>query len=201
MILIIFSIVGTSVDGGWSEWGSWTECSASCGLGTQSRTRSCTAPEPTGSGLLCVGDDSDSNPCEITPCEGNLNKLLDQMFIHTRVTSVWPCLFLQRLIGEVSFNVSLTSKHWASEISWTLGDCSIETVYENHDTHEGECSLPSGQYTLVCKDSYGDGWHGGFIMISGKTYCETFDSGFSETHEVMIGSDTQPHGSSKPYIN
>ena len=116
---------------------------------------------------------------------------------------VVPFLFIfsQRLIGEVSFNVSLTSRNWGSEISWTLGDCSSDTIYENHDTHEGECSLPSGQYTLVCKDSYGDGWHGGFIMISGKTYCETFDSGFSETHEVMIGSDTKRHGSSKPYIN
>ena len=97
----------------------------------------------------------------------------------------------------MSFNVSLTSRSWASEISWTLGGCSSKTVFENRKTHEGECSLPSGQYTLVCKDSYGDGWHGGFIMISGKTYCESFDSGFSETHEVMIGSDTKRHGNLK----
>ena len=75
--------------------------------------------------------------------------------------------------------------------------CKPKTVYENHDTHEGECSLPSGQYTLECKDAWGDGWHGGFIMISGKTYCETFDSGSLETHEVMIGSDTKRHGNSK----
>ena len=106
----------------------------------------------------------------------------------------------------MSFNVSLTSTSWGKEIYWTLGGCCggghlvdiCDTVYENHDTHEGECSLPSGQYTLKCMDRYGDGWHGGFIMISGKTYCETFNSGSSETHEVMIGSDTKRHGNSNP---
>jgi len=35
-------------------------------------------------------------------------------------------------------------------------------------------------------DSYGDGWHGGFIVIQGQTYCEYFNSGSSATEEVII---------------
>ena len=67
-------------------------------------------------------------------------------------------------------------------------------VHENHKTHEAECCLPPGEYTLKCKDSYGDGWHGGYITIDGKNYCENFSGGRRETHEVLIGSDTEPEG-------
>ncbi len=42
-------------DGGWSDWTAWTKCSRSCGTGTQSRTRKCNNPRPSGGGLPCIG--------------------------------------------------------------------------------------------------------------------------------------------------
>ena len=60
----------TGVDGGWSEWGEWTECSAECGPGTKSRARTCTSPEPSGTGLTCSGENSDSESCQDSACEG-----------------------------------------------------------------------------------------------------------------------------------
>ena len=51
------------IDGGWSEW---SECSASCGGGTQTRT--CTNPEPQFGGLDCVGEASQS--CNTQSCGG-----------------------------------------------------------------------------------------------------------------------------------
>ena len=67
--------------------------------------------------------------------------------------------------------------------------------HENHNTHEAaECCLPPGEYTLECKDSYGDGWHGGYITVAGTKYCENFNSSSLETHEILIGSDTEPEG-------
>merc|ERR1712034_215528 len=47
------------VDGGWSTGdaaGDWTECSAECGGGTQ--TRACNNPAPVGTGADCSGDTS-----------------------------------------------------------------------------------------------------------------------------------------------
>ena len=31
--------------------------------------------------------------------------------------------------------------------------------------------MADGDYELICKDSYGDGWNGGYITINGKRYC------------------------------
>merc|ERR1740129_1893233 len=49
------------VDGGWSAFGS---CSATCGGGV--KTRTCTNPEPSGSGLPCSGDDKET--CNTNDC-------------------------------------------------------------------------------------------------------------------------------------
>ena len=62
------------VDGGWSEWGAWTECTASCGPGTKSRSRTCSSPEPSPNGLPCSGEDSETESCEKAGCEGKKNQ-------------------------------------------------------------------------------------------------------------------------------
>ncbi|WAR18811.1 HMCN1-like protein [Mya arenaria] len=54
--------------GGYTLWSSWDACSATCDDGTQSRTRSCTNPEPQNGGLNCVGDSSESQSCNDGPC-------------------------------------------------------------------------------------------------------------------------------------
>jgi len=98
--------------------------------------------------------------------------------------------------GDVCFDIVLTTTRWGSENSWVLGTCASTMVHENHNTHEAvECCLPPGEYTLECKDSYGDGWHGGYITVNGAKYCEDFDSSSLETHEILIGSDTEPEES------
>ncbi|XP_067654977.1 uncharacterized protein [Haliotis asinina] len=51
---------GCPVDGGWSLWtDEVTQCSVSCGGGTQlvTRTRTCSNPTPAYNGQYCVGDD------------------------------------------------------------------------------------------------------------------------------------------------
>ena len=61
-----------SVNGGWSEWSAYDECSESCGSGTHTRTRSCDNPAPENGGDDCGELTEETDPCEITPCPGKL---------------------------------------------------------------------------------------------------------------------------------
>ncbi|XP_044164585.1 SCO-spondin-like isoform X4 [Acropora millepora] len=51
------------VDGGWSEWSEWTDCSVTCGGGVMSRKRNCDNPAPTAGGRLCEGPSKDVKSC------------------------------------------------------------------------------------------------------------------------------------------
>ncbi|XP_031566332.1 uncharacterized protein LOC116301420 [Actinia tenebrosa] len=56
------------IHGQWTTWGSWGACSARCGGGSQSRTRTCTNPAPANGGRNCVGNSSETQKCAQTTC-------------------------------------------------------------------------------------------------------------------------------------
>ena len=58
----------TPINGGWSVWSSWGSCSASCGGGAQTRTRTCTNPAPANGGSSCSGSTSETQACNIHAC-------------------------------------------------------------------------------------------------------------------------------------
>ena len=84
------------------------------------------------------------------------------------------------------FDVTLTTKRYGNEISWTLGSCSSDTNYGDYHEYTKRCCLSPGRYTLVCKDSYGDGWHGGYLTVLGTRFCESFNSGREEIVEISL---------------
>lgn len=51
----------------WTTWSAWGTCSASCGGGTQTRTRS-QDPPASGGGADCVGASSESQACNTDGC-------------------------------------------------------------------------------------------------------------------------------------
>jgi len=57
------------VNGGWGTWESWGRCSLSCGSGTQSRMRACDSPAQAGTGLDCVGEDTEFQSCNTESCD------------------------------------------------------------------------------------------------------------------------------------
>ncbi|XP_061184989.1 SCO-spondin-like [Saccostrea echinata] len=60
-----------AIDGGFSDWSAWDTCSATCGGGSQSRTRTCTNPAPQHGGADCSGDTSETQDCNTQACAVN----------------------------------------------------------------------------------------------------------------------------------
>ncbi|KAK7451361.1 hypothetical protein BaRGS_00039833, partial [Batillaria attramentaria] len=56
------------VNGGWSAWSPFRECSETCGGGVQFRTRRCTRPKPAYGGRNCKGNARETRPCNTQPC-------------------------------------------------------------------------------------------------------------------------------------
>ncbi|XP_066925931.1 uncharacterized protein [Clytia hemisphaerica] len=57
-----------ALEGKWSKWGSWGKCSASCGTGRKTRTRTCTNPVPQHGGLDCADSDTAVQKCNLKTC-------------------------------------------------------------------------------------------------------------------------------------
>ena len=73
-IACLRSCCAISVDGGYSNWGSYTSCSATCGGGEQVRTRQCNNPTPQYKGKDCkwIGPANETRACNTFYCPSEL---------------------------------------------------------------------------------------------------------------------------------
>ncbi|XP_056004192.1 A disintegrin and metalloproteinase with thrombospondin motifs adt-1-like [Ostrea edulis] len=62
-----------SIDGGFTDWSTWSSCSKTCGGGTSEKSRTCSQPVPQNGGRNCTGSFSDSRDCNTQSCpvDGN----------------------------------------------------------------------------------------------------------------------------------
>ncbi|KAH8024126.1 hypothetical protein HPB51_021747 [Rhipicephalus microplus] len=58
-----------NIDGDWSEWGEWSQCSVPCGGGVQYRERTCDNPRPSGTGADCQGPSKEERDCNVHQCQ------------------------------------------------------------------------------------------------------------------------------------
>eukprot|EP00794_Sanderia_malayensis_P009954 gene9954-10974_t len=62
------------INGGFGQWSLWTECTKTCGTGTQKRNRLCNDPEPMGVGSLnCTGAFRETRNCKLANCLNAVN--------------------------------------------------------------------------------------------------------------------------------
>jgi len=87
---------------------------------------------------------------------------------------------------DVCTSVKTVTTRYGNENSWAFGPCASEKVYGNNGKYHQECCLPAGSYELLCRCSYGDGWHGGYVEIQGKKYCKNLLSGREKREQVTI---------------
>ena len=97
-----------------------------------------------------------------------------------------PAFLSLELCGEIKIRTG----SWGVDNSYSFGSCASNTLstYSSYTEFVEECCLEPGTYTLECKCSHGDGWHGGYVEIAGVRYCENFVDGPLQTFEVEWGS-------------
>lgn len=86
-------------DGLWSDWSRWSDCSATCGKGSRTRTRLCDNPVPAGGGQNCTGASVQTDHCGTSEeCDGNCSSLyllygsLAELSV-LRLTRGWDTLY------------------------------------------------------------------------------------------------------------
>ena len=76
------------VNGSFSVWSEWTECSVTCGGSVQTRYRACNNPLPQYGGVPCIGDRTETKPCALIACTGI--KYLCDMNNRSRIRYIGP---------------------------------------------------------------------------------------------------------------
>ena len=69
------------VDGMWTEWSKFTECSVTCGGGYKTRNRSCDNPAPQYGGKICAGDQINRENCSMIHCPSEQTEYFDSIEI------------------------------------------------------------------------------------------------------------------------
>ncbi|XP_052086547.1 deleted in malignant brain tumors 1 protein-like [Mytilus californianus] len=64
------------IDGGWSTWTNWTDCSRLCNGGLNERSRYCDSPPPFNGGLYCDGTPTEAQLCNTVSCSGIESKMV-----------------------------------------------------------------------------------------------------------------------------
>lgn len=77
-----------AIDGGWGEWGPWTECNRPCGGGVQTMERECTNPAPLNKGRYCLGERKKVKMCNTEVRYFNLKlyafNILNSIFLNLK---------------------------------------------------------------------------------------------------------------------
>ena len=100
-LTVYINVFTCPVNGGWNSWGSWTSCTATCGGGTKSRSRSCTNPSPANGGKPCPGSSGDRPACNTNGCPGMPHYFQTSLFCYS-TTEQRVCKILLRFYFKVN---------------------------------------------------------------------------------------------------
>lgn len=147
------------IDGGWTNWSEYGECSRTCGYGVyKQRTRNCTNPEPKYGGSNCTGDEDDFELCDYVDCKDGTWEdwagwsqcsATCGISVHFRFRN---CTFSVANNGSClgnEYESGICSSHCPVDGDWSVwrqwGSCSV-TCEKGTRTRLRSCSNPTPAY-------------------------------------------------------
>ncbi|XP_054708448.1 thrombospondin type-1 domain-containing protein 1-like [Uloborus diversus] len=105
----------------WSEWGAWSECSSTCGSGTQNRFRLCITSH---NGSKCTGRAVQSQKCNEKPCPAAVQTTTEE-------PAIWKCScsceknITDKMLIKILFSSCDTEINLIAQ-AWPLGQVLVE---------------------------------------------------------------------------
>ncbi|XP_053390901.1 thrombospondin-2-like [Mercenaria mercenaria] len=136
-------------NGGWSNWSSWGICSATCGGGIRSQSRSCSNPHPSPYGKYCLGSNDRVESC------GNMN-------CETKHCLSNPCVYGQCYEALQDYLCSCNHGYEGRYCNISTSRCQTDPCVH------GTCVDMLNDYSCICHHGY-EGRHCNFSNF----YCRT----------------------------
>ncbi|ABZ94500.1 Hypothetical lipoprotein [Leptospira biflexa serovar Patoc strain 'Patoc 1 (Ames)'] len=124
--LSVTTIAGTS---GWGEWTQWSNCSARCGAGTRTRTRTCLDPI-----AGCGGTNTETTACNLRNCYSNIS-VANNAANDTSHTLVCPTNYVRGPNMSVHVYTGLFKKHVSDWFALGCGLYRGYTIVPNESTY------------------------------------------------------------------
>ncbi|XP_071165578.1 A disintegrin and metalloproteinase with thrombospondin motifs 18-like [Mytilus edulis] len=159
--------------GGWSDWGTWTTCSRTCGRGMLYRRRICNNPTPKNS-ATCDGNEYEAECCSLTPCVGDIS--IDSYLINQRASETCQRLIDNNIINGTEYTASGTIysslNHGVCEVLCKSTPEYTRPAYTRFGLIENGTPCPG---TLDTADANQYSRRPGFYYACLEGYCQRFD--------------------------
>lgn len=139
------TVISEVIHGEWSEWGPWSQCSMTCGIGIQYSDRECNSPIPQYGGNYCVGAKRRYQTCNNVECSQNTTDYRNER-----------CAYLGPLRGL--HNYKWVSVNQDKIVKFKLDPCKLYCTREGSDifniledhVKDGTSCLTSNTIPGVC---------------------------------------------------
>lgn len=119
-------------NGGWSDWGSWTSCSISCGGGFRSKSRNCSHPRPSPFGQFCDGDSVMIESCNEHACSA-LNVIFNAYYLSSQNVAPGQTLIFTRSVVNVGDAYNNSTGEFTAPVNGIYSFNAHLCIYSPHE--------------------------------------------------------------------
>jgi len=102
----------------------------------------------------------------------------------------------------VNVEFETTTFSWGYECTWKVDGrdamCSSSRSFSSYSVRTETCCLTPGTHNFNCFDSWGDGWHGGYVTVNGQKLCHDFNYGRKKSTVFTIAAPSGTGGTTPP---